>query len=120
MNGFKKFIIKGNVVELAVAVIIGTAFSNIVNSMVKDIITPMIGMLGGQPDFSALKIGTIGIGNFFNALVAFLIQALVVYYAIVMPFSALMQRLGKSAAPEEPPIPADVVLLTEIRDLLKK
>lgn len=119
MSGFKDFIMRGNVVELAVAVIIGTAFGGIVDSMTKDIITPIIGMVGGQPDFSAYKIGAIGIGNFINALISFLIKALVVYYLIVKPISALMKRLASPSIPEKPSLSADVKLLTEIRDILK-
>jgi large conductance mechanosensitive channel len=119
MSGFKNFIMRGNVVDLAVAVIIGAAFGGIVDSMTKDIITPLIGMIGGQPDFSSYKIGTIGIGNFMNALISFLIKALVVYYLIVKPFTALMKVFLPSSIPKKLPIPADVELLTEIRDILK-
>ena len=119
MSGFKDFIMRGNVVELAVAVIIGGAFVGIVDSMTKDIITPIIGMIGGQPDFSSYKIGSIGIGNFINALISFLIKALVVYYLIVKPFAALMKAFSPSSIPEKPPIPTDIHLLTEIRDILK-
>ena len=115
MAGFKDFIMRGNVVDLAVAVIIGAAFGGIVDSMTKDIITPVIGMIGGQPDFSALKIGTICIGNFINALISFLIKAFVVYYTIVKPFSALMKMLSPPIVQKKSPIPSDVELLTEIR-----
>ena len=69
LKGFRDFIARGNIVDLASAVIIGVAFSAIVDSLVKDIITPIIGMLGGQPDFAALKIGAVAIGNFVNAIV---------------------------------------------------
>lgn len=119
MAGFKDFIMRGNVVELAVAVIIGAAFSNIVDSMTKDIITPIIGMLGGQPDFSSFKVGSIAIGNFINALISFLIKAAVVYYLIVKPFTALMKRLRPPPIEEPSPVSPDVALLTEIRDILK-
>ncbi len=119
MTGFKNFIMRGNVVDLAVAVIIGAAFGNIVDSMTKDIITPIIGMIGGQPDFSAFKLGSIGIGNFINAIISFMIKAAVVYFCIVKPFAILLKKLNPPAQPESPSVPADVVLLTEIRDLLK-
>jgi large conductance mechanosensitive channel len=118
MAGFKDFILRGNVVDLAVGVIIGAAFGGIVDSMTKDVITPLIGMLGGQPDFSAIKIGAIGIGSFVNAVISFLIKAFVVYFVIVKPFSAMMARLSPAPAPAGPP--ASEVLLGEIRDLLKK
>jgi large conductance mechanosensitive channel len=119
---FKAFIAKGNVMDLAVGVIIGAAFGKIVDSMVKDVITPMIGMAGGQPDFSAIKAGPILIGNFANAVVAFLILAAVVFFVLVKPMNKLMAAAMKKAEEkpaEAPPIPEDVKLLMEIRDLLK-
>lgn len=119
MAGFKEFIMRGNVVDLAVGVIIGAAFGGVVNSVTKDIISPIIGMLGGTPDFAAYKIGTIGIGNFINAVISFLIQAFVVYFVIVKPFAILLARISPPPAPGEPPMPAEVKLLTEIRDTLK-
>lgn len=118
MAGFKDFIMRGNVVDLAVAVIIGAAFGGIVDSMTKDIITPIIGMVGGQPDFSSFKLGSVGIGNFINALISFLIKALVVYYLIVKPFSALLNLLNISA--KKTSKPTEISVLTEIRDLLKE
>ena len=120
MASFKDFILRGNIVDLAVGVIIGAAFGGIVDSVVKDVITPIIGAMGGQPDFSKVMLGPVGIGNFINAVIAFLIKALVVYFVIVRPFTALMNRLNPPPAPGVPPTPADVVLLTEIRDLLKR
>jgi large conductance mechanosensitive channel len=118
---FKAFVTKGNVVDLAVGVIIGGAFGKIVESMVKDVITPLIGMVGGQPDFSGIKLGSILIGNFINAVIAFLILAAVVFFVLVKPMNKLMAAMKKPEAPAAPAAPpADVVLLTEIRDLLKK
>jgi large conductance mechanosensitive channel len=119
MAGFKDFILRGNVVDLAVGVIIGAAFGGIVDSMTKDVITPIIGMMGGNPDFSALKLGAVHIGNFIDAIIAFFIKALVVYFLIVKPFAALMARLNPPPAPGEPPVAPEVKVLTEIRDLLK-
>ena len=118
MAGFKDFVLRGNVVDLAVGVIIGAAFGGIVDSMTKDVITPIIGAVGGQPDFSAIKVGSIGIGAFLNAVISFLIKALVVYFLIVKPFAALMERMNPPAKPGEPAVPVDTKLLTEIRDLL--
>ena len=115
LKGFRDFIARGNVVDLAVGVVIGVAFSGIVDSLVKDIITPIIGMMGGQPDFSAIKIGSIGIGNFINAVIAFLIKAAGIYFLIVLPFGRFAAKLV--AAP--PPTPQEL-LLKEIRDLLKQ
>ena len=110
---FKSFILKGNVVTLAVGVIIGVAFGKIVDSMVKDIITPLIGMIGGSPDFSGIAIGAhkvmkdgkevleggIMIGNFINAAISFLILAAVVYLLIVKPYNSLMEKFEKKPAP---------------------
>lgn len=120
MTGFKEFIMRGNVVDLAIAVIIGAAFTGIVDSMTRDIITPIIGLIGGQPDFSSFKVGSIGIGNFINAIISFFIKALVVYYAVVKPFGMLLNKLNSSKKEKELALPTDIELLTEIRDLLKK
>ena len=119
MAGFKDFVLRGNVVDLAVGVIIGAAFGGIVDSMVKDVITPVIGFVGGQPDFSALKIGPVALGNFLNAVISFLIKAAVVYFLIVKPFTALIHHLYPPAKPGDPPPSPEVKILTEIRDLLK-
>ena len=117
LKGFRDFIWKGNVIDLAAAVIIGVAFGAIIDSLVKDVITPIIGMLGGQPDFSAIKIGAIQIGNFLNAVIAFLIKASALYFLIVLPFSKLAAKLA--AAPAPAPAPSQQELyLKEIRDLL--
>jgi large conductance mechanosensitive channel len=135
LTEFKNFILKGNVLDLAVGVIIGGAFGKIVDSMVKDVIMPLVGKIGGQPDFSSFAIGAtkvmkdgkevleggIMIGNFINAVVGFLILAAVVFFVIVKPANALMSGMKKKeVAGPPPPPPEDVKLLTEIRDLLKK
>ncbi len=119
LKGFRNFIARGNVLDLAVAVIIGAAFSGIVDSLSKDVITPIIGMLGGQPDFSAIKIGPINIGNFINAIVNFLIKAAGVYFLIVVPFSKYAAKLAAAPPPPAPPTQTEV-LLTEIRDQLRR
>jgi large conductance mechanosensitive channel len=116
LEGFKKFVMRGNVIDLAVGVIIGAAFGGIVDALSKDIITPILTMIGGQPDFSAIKIGGIGIGNFLNAVINFLIKAGGLYFLIVLPFNRFATKLA--AAPAPPTTSEN--LLTEIRDLLKK
>jgi len=116
LKGFRDFIARGNVLDLAVGVIIGVAFGGIVDSLVKDIITPIIGMIGGTPDFSGLKVGAVGIGNFINAVIAFLIKAAGLYFLIVLPFNRFAKQLA--AAPAPPP-PSEVYL-KEIRDLLAR
>jgi len=116
LQGFRNFIARGNVIDLAAAVIIGVAFGGIVDSLSKDVITPIIGMLGGQPDFSAIKIGAVNIGNFLNAIVNFLIKAAGLYFLIVLPFGKYASRLAAAPAPPT----ATETLLTEIRDQLRK
>jgi large conductance mechanosensitive channel len=79
---FKAFAIKGNAIELAVGIVIGTAFNNIVNSLVGDVIMPAIAMVFGQPDFSMIMLGSVKIGNFINSIINFIIIALSVFVAI--------------------------------------
>jgi large conductance mechanosensitive channel len=102
LDGFKKFLLRGNVVDLAVAVVIGAAFKDVVDSMVKGLITPLFGVFGGLPNFSALTFTINGsvfqVGIFINAVVSFLILAVVIYFLIVVPTNRLMDRL----APKQP------------------
>ena len=116
-KGFRDFIMKGNIVDLATAVIIGVAFGAIVDSLVKDVITPLIGMIGGQPDFSAIKIGAVQLGNFLNAVVSFLIKAAALYFLIVLPFGRFAAKLAAAPAPAPGPSQQELYL-KEIRDLL--
>ena len=103
VNEFKQFILRGNVIDLAVAVVIGAAFGAIVTSLVENIITPIIGAVGGQPDFSGLSLtlngSEIRYGAFLNALISFLIIAAVIFFLVVRPLNALMQRFKT-----EPPV----------------
>ena len=96
---FKEFILRGNVVMLAVAVIIGTAFTDIVNAFSEHIIMPLIAAIGGQPDFSDIGFSIngahFGIGSFLNAIIAFLIIAAIVFFAIVKPMNLLLERTEK-------------------------
>ncbi len=102
LKGFRDFILRGNVVDLAVAVILGAAFNAIVTSLVADVLNPLIAATIGKPDFSSVVIhvggGVIKVGNFFNATVSFLIVASVVYLAIVLPMNAMQARMKKPAA----------------------
>jgi large conductance mechanosensitive channel len=110
-KGFRDFVLRGNVVDLAVAVIIGAAFGAIVNSLVKDIITPLIAAIAGKPDFSALVLhvhgGAITYGNFLNAAISFLLIASAVYFLLVLPMQYVMKRVNKpvEAAPTTKPCP---------------
>jgi len=103
MQGFRKFVLRGNVVDLAVAVVIGAAFTSVVQALVKDLITPLIGAFGGVPDFSALfftvNTSKFLVGDFINALLAFLVMALVVYYFVVLPVQKLMDRFVPAPPP---------------------
>ncbi len=102
MKGFRDFITRGNLVELAVAVVIGTAFTAVVTAVVADFITPLIAAIGGKPDFGALTFtinhSTFSYGAFFNALISFLIVAAVVYFLVVKPMGALLERVTRAKA----------------------
>ena len=119
---FKTFAIRGNVLDMAVGVIIGGAFTSIVNSLVTDVFTPVIGKLTGGIDFSAIAINLGGdanimIGNFLNAVISFVIVAFCVFLLV----KAINKFTKKKEAEAPAPAPsADVVLLTEIRDILKE
>ena len=101
LSGFKNFISRGNVIALAVGVIIGAAFGGIVDSLTKDVITPIIGLAGGQPDFSAIKPFGIGLGNFINAIISFMIKAAGLYFLIVLPFGRFASKLAPPPTPQE-------------------
>ena len=96
MGGFRKFLFRGNLVDLAVAVVIGVAFSAIITALVADLITPLIAAIGGKPDFSALTFtvnhSKFRYGAFINALLAFVIIAAVIYFLVVVPVSRLLAR----------------------------
>src|SRR5213594_2079496 len=105
MRGFKAFLLRGNVVDLAIGVVIGIAFAAVIGAFVKDLVTPLIAAIGGQPDFSTLHF-TINkskflYGDFINALLAFLIIAAVIYFLVVIPYTALVAR-SRRQAPEDP------------------
>lgn len=113
---FKEFALKGNVFDMAVGIILGGAISALVKAMVDFIISPIIGMIFGEPDFSAITLGPIQLGSFINALIAFLILAFVLFLMI----RAINRMFRKPAPAEAPPAPTkEELLLTEIRDLLK-
>ncbi len=120
LKEFRNFINRGNVVDLAVAVIIGGAFTAIITSLVNDILMPLIGLILGGLSFAGLAItvgdAVIAYGNFIQAVVNFLIVAFVVF--LIVRSINKMKKPAPPPAPAEPP--ADIKLLTEIRDLLKK
>jgi len=108
-KGFRDFILRGNVMDLAVAVIIGAAFNAIVTSLVKDILSQFIAAVVGKPDFSGVVIKVnstpIYLGNFLNAAISFLIVASVVYFGVVLPLNSLLARVKKPAPPAPAPPP---------------
>jgi large conductance mechanosensitive channel len=106
LSGFKQFILRGNVVDLAVGVVIGAAFGGVVTAFTTDLLTPLVAALVGKPDFSAVNF-TVGtavfkLGDFLNALVAFLLVAAAVYFFVVTPINALIARTRKAPAPADP------------------
>ena len=121
---FKNFLFRGNLLDLATAVILGAAFGAVVTSLVKDVITPLIAAIGGQPDFSSLVIdvgdGKLAYGNFLNALLSFVIIAAVMFVILKAAAAAQKVRATTDVPEEDAPPPTDeAVLLAEIRDLLQ-
>jgi large conductance mechanosensitive channel len=106
MKGFKQFLLRGNVVDLAVGVVIGAAFGAVVTAFVKDLLTPLIAAIVKQPDFSAFTFTVNGskflYGEFLNTLISFLLVAAAVYYFVVLPMNALVSRMRKEPAPADP------------------
>jgi large conductance mechanosensitive channel len=124
LNEFKAFLLRGNVIDLAVAVVIGAAFATIVTAIVEGLVTPLIGAFGGIPGFSAwvftVNSSQFAIGRVINAILGFVVVAAVIFFLVVKPMNALMARAARTTEVGEPPAPTkEEVLLAEIRDLLK-
>ena len=123
LKEFREFILRGNVIDLAIAVIIGVAFGAVVTSLVNDIFTPLIAAIVGKPSFDDIVINLgdteIKVGLFLNALFSFITIAAVIFFFVVKPMNLFLARRKQEDVPAEPEAPAeDVRLLTEIRDLL--
>ncbi len=106
MKGFRQFLLRGNVIDLAIAVVMGAAFGAVVSALVKDLLTPLIAALVGKPDFSALSF-TINnskflYGDFINAVISFLLIAAAVYYFIILPMNTLIARARRGQVPPDP------------------
>jgi large conductance mechanosensitive channel len=105
-SGFKQFVLRGNVVDLAVGVVIGAAFGTVVTALVKDLINPLIALLVGKPDFTGYSFTIRGtlfpVGDFFTAVVSFLIVAAAVYYFVVTPINLLIARSHRATVPPDP------------------
>ena len=117
MSGFKAFLLRGNVVDLAVGVVIGVAFGSVVTGFVKDLVTPLIAAIGGQPDFAALYF-TVNkskflYGDFIDLVIAFLLIALVIYFLVIVPYTAMVARSRKEP-PADPTTKKCTECLSEI------
>src|SRR5437868_12830632 len=118
LKGFKQFLMRGNVVDLAVAVVMGAAFGALVTSLVANIITPLIAAIFGKPDFSALVVtlngAVIQYGTFLNSLISFFLIALAVYFFIAVPVNAMVARMNRGEAPPDPTTKKCAECLSEI------
>jgi large conductance mechanosensitive channel len=118
MKGFKTFILRGNVLDLAVAVVMGAAFGGVVTALVKDLITPLIAALVGKPEFSAIEFtvnnSKFAIGDFINSVVSFLLIAAAVYFFIVLPVNTLLARVRRGDPTPDPTTKNCVECLSEV------
>ncbi|MBE7520128.1 MAG: large conductance mechanosensitive channel protein MscL [Thermoflexaceae bacterium] len=121
---FRDFVLRGNVIDLAVAVIIGAAFGAVVASAVENLFTPLIAAIVGEPDFSALDFtindSVFRYGAFLNALISFVSIAAVIFFLVVKPVNMINERRRRGETAADEPTPEDIELLREIRDLLKQ
>jgi large conductance mechanosensitive channel len=106
LSGFKQFILRGNVIDMAVGVVIGAAFGGVVTALTKDLLTPLIAALVGKPDFSSISFAVrstvFPVGDFINTVVSFLLIAAAVYFFVVTPINALVARMRRAPAPADP------------------
>ena len=118
LSGFRQFVLRGNVLDLAVAVVVGAAFGAVVTALVKDLLTPIAGAIIGKPDFSAIVLTINGsqllIGDFMNAVLAFLMIAATVYFFVIVPVNALMARQRRGETPPDPTTKKCTECLSEI------
>lgn len=119
---FKDFALKGNIVELAIAFVLGAAFASVVSSLVDNVLLPIVAAVFGQPDFSSIKIdigeSAIYYGAFLDSILAFVLIALALFFFVVKPYKAMQEK--EEEAPAEDPGPSEIDLLTEIRDSLAR
>jgi large conductance mechanosensitive channel len=124
LKGFKAFLVRGSVVDLAVAVVIGAAFGAVVSSLVSDLLTPLIAAIAGKPDFSALTFtvngSTFRYGHFINVVLSFVFISAAVYFVVVLPLQKLSERAERGAPEAASKKPEEVQLLAQIRDLLER
>jgi large conductance mechanosensitive channel len=124
LREFRDFVLRGNVLDLAVAVVIGMAFAALVTALVTFILTPFIAAIVGQPDLGVIELAigdaVLEIGLFAEAVFNFLVIAAVIFFFVVKPVNLLMERRNRGEAPADLPTPEEIALLREIRDLLKQ
>jgi large conductance mechanosensitive channel len=122
LKGFKEFIMRGNVVDLAIAVVIGTAFTALVKAFVADILTPIVAAIFGKPNFGDLTFSINSshflYGDLINEMITFVSVAAAIYFFVVLPLNKIAERRARGQVPADEPLPPDIALLTEIRDLL--
>ncbi len=118
LSGFKQFILRGNVVDMAVGVVIGAAFATVVSAFTRDLLTPLIAAIVGKPDFSAISFevnhSVFPLGDFINAAVSFLLVAVAVYFFVVTPVNLLVSRMRKAPTPADPTTKKCAECLSEI------
>ncbi|MGH9006258.1 MAG: large conductance mechanosensitive channel protein MscL [Acidimicrobiales bacterium] len=123
LKGFRQFILRGTVVDLAIAVVIGVAFNAVVQALVRDIVTPLIAAIAGKPNFNNLTFtvhhSTFHYGDLVNVIIAFLAIAAAVYFLVVAPMNAVLAR-RRGPQTDEAEVSEEVQILTEIRDLLAR
>jgi large conductance mechanosensitive channel len=124
LREFRDFVLRGNVLDLAVAVVIGMAFAALVTALVTYILTPFIAAIVGQPDLGGIELAigdaVLEIGLFVEAVFNFMVIAAVIFFFVVKPVNLLMERRNRGEAPADLPTPEEIALLREIRDLLKQ
>jgi large conductance mechanosensitive channel len=125
LKGFKDFLMRGNVVDLAVAVVIGAAFAAVVKALLDGLINPLIAAIFGKPDLTGVGVfhingAVFSIGLFLTAVINFLIVATAIYFIVVVPMNHLAERRKRGEEPEPEAPTEEVILLTEIRDLLSR
>jgi large conductance mechanosensitive channel len=124
IKGFKDFILRGNVVDLAVAIVIGSAFATVINAFVVGIIGGILGAIGGSPNFGAagfrINDSLINIGLVINAIIYFVIVAAAIYFLVIVPVNHLAERRKRGEEPEAAAPTEEILLLQEIRDLLRQ
>jgi large conductance mechanosensitive channel len=116
LKGLRDFLMRGDLITLAVAFVMGTAFATVVTSFVDDIIMQIIAAIGGTPNFNNYRAGPVRYGEFITAVVTFIIIGLAVYFFVVLPYNTYRRQRGQPSLDSTPP---DIGLLTEIRDILR-